>query len=117
MSARFVLNLIALFGWGVASLVAFVLVVLVGFIGIGLIGVILSFVATSFELDSDMAAGDGYSSGLIGSQFRARENMTPEQRQAHRSEQSLATKSARFFKHLGLGLAVIGFGGFIYSHM
>ena len=40
--------------------------------------------------------------------------MSREQRAAQRHEGSLAMKSARFFKHLGMGLTLIGLGGFLY---
>jgi hypothetical protein len=40
--------------------------------------------------------------------------MSREQRAAVRHKHSLAVKSARFFKHLGMALTAIGFGGFLY---
>jgi hypothetical protein len=90
MSGKFIVNAIAVVGWLIASLVAFAIIVLAGFFGVGLIGLLIVFAATQFDLDAD-----GPVSGGIGSRF-------------------LRVPPVKFFKYLGSALALIGFGGFAY---
>lgn len=73
-------------------------------IGIGIIGLFISVICTRLELQSD--ANDS----LFAAQYKAREGMTPSEHASRRHEQSMAHQSVRFFKSIGIGLAVIGFG-------
>jgi hypothetical protein len=114
MPGKFIVNAIAVVGWLVASLVAFATVVLVGFFGIGLIGLLIMFIATQFELDSDAPVSGGINSDLLARQVRAQREASREQQMAGRSEKALQVLSVRFFKYFGSGLALIGFGGFAY---
>jgi hypothetical protein len=117
MSGKFIAVAVAIIGWLVASLVAFVIVALVGFFGIGLVGLVIVFVATQVELDSDGAVSGGINSDLLARQVEARRAMSPEQRAARRDEQSLLVQSVNFFKYFGIGLVLIGFGGFAYYQL
>jgi hypothetical protein len=117
MTGRFIVTAVAIFGWLAASLVAFVVVALVDFLGIGLIGVLIAFASAQVELDSDTGAGGAYGAGMIAKQAEAERQMSPEQRVASRNERSVAIQSARFFRHFGLALAIIGFGGFAYRYL
>lgn len=117
MSGKFIAVAVAVIGWLVASLVAFAIVALVGFFGIGLIGLVIMFVATQVELDSDGVVSGGINSDLLVRQVEARQAMSPEQRAARRDEQSLLVQSVNFFKYFGSGLVLIGFGGFAYYQL
>lgn len=108
---------VILSGWLVASLIAFVVVALVSFLGIALVGVFIAFVSAQVEMESGGIAGGAYGVGMIQHQVKAEREMSREQRAAQRHERSLAVQSARFFKHLGLALALIGFSGFAYNHL
>ena len=65
-------------------------------------------------MEEEGLIGTGATASLLAPQIRARNEMSSEQRAAVRHEQSLSMKSARFFKHLGMGFALVGFGGFRY---
>jgi len=117
MQGRTILVAVAFAGWFVAALVAFVVVALFDFLGVGLIGVLIAFVATQFELESGGIAGGAYGASMIQHQLEANRKMSPEQRAAQRNEQSLTAQTARFFRHFGVALAVIGFGGFAYRYL
>jgi hypothetical protein len=117
MHGRTIALAVAACGWLVASLIAFVLVVSLGFAGVGLIGLLVWFVCVRIELEKDAAVGSGWTPHLIGSQHEARERLSPEQRAAWREEQSLGLQSTRFFKHLGIGLTLIGAAGFLYFQL
>jgi hypothetical protein len=113
MSGKFIVNAVAIVGWLIASLVAFVTVVLFGFLGVGFLGLLILFIATQFELDSDAAVSGGINSDLLARQVRAQRETSREQQMAGRSEKALQVLSVRFFKYFGSGLALIGFGGFV----
>ena len=114
MSAKSVVMAIALSGWLIAAVFAALVVAYTSFFGIGVIGIMLWFVCTQVELEEDGPVGNASAVSLLAPQIRVWNEMSREQRAAVRHKHSLAVKSARFFKHLGMGLALIGFGGFLY---
>jgi hypothetical protein len=114
MHGRTIALAVSACGWLVASLIAFVLVASFGLFAIGLVGLPLWFICVRIELEKDAAVGSGWTPHLIASQHEARERMSDEERASWRHEQSLAVQSARFFKHLGIGLTVIGAAGFLW---
>jgi hypothetical protein len=117
MSGKSIVIAVALAGWSIAALIAFVIVALFDFLGVGLIGVLIAFVATQFELESGGIAGGAYGASMIHHQMEADRQMSSEQRAAKRTERSLSVQSTRFFRHFGVALAVIGFGGFAYTYL
>lgn len=117
MYVRTIMVAVILSGWLIAALIAFVIVALVSFLGIALVGVFIAFVSTQVELESGGNAGGAYGASMIQHQANAEREMSREQRAAQRHERSLAVQSARFFRHFGLALALIGFGGFAYNHL
>jgi hypothetical protein len=104
-------------GWLAASLVAFVIVALVDFLGIGLIGVFIAFASSQVELESGNAAGAAYGASMLPKQTESERQMSLEQRVAGRHDRSLVVRSARFFRHFGIGLALIGIGGFACRYL
>jgi hypothetical protein len=117
MSARFILTIVGLAGWCAASLVAFVLVVHTGFVGVAVIGLVIAYCATQFDLDAKTPVGGFGTASLLAAQRRADEQLRGDQRMAEAHAQSLASRSARFFKHFGLGLIVIGVAGTAYRYL
>jgi hypothetical protein len=115
--ARSILTAIALSGWLIASLVAFFLVSYTGFFGVAFVGLVICYVSAQFELDADRPVGSSLSTSFLGAQLWAQQQLTEEQRKSVRHDQSLAAQSARFFKHLGLGLMVVGLGGGVYHQL
>jgi len=113
MSGRTILTAIALGGWLMASVLAFLVVAYASFFGVGVIGLVLWFICTRIELEGDHPVATGSTTSLLALQLRARHEMSREQRAAQRQEQSLAMQSVRFFRHLGMALTAIGFGGFL----
>jgi hypothetical protein len=117
MSGKSIVIAVAPAGCFVASLIAFVIVALFDFLGVGLIGVLIAFVATQFELESGGIAGGAYGASMIHHQLEADRQMPQEQRAARRNEQAFSVQSTRFFRHIGIALALIGFGGFAYIYL
>jgi hypothetical protein len=114
MSGKSIVIAIAACGWLVAALFAFVAVVHTGFFGIGVIGLVFWFVCTRIELEKDAPVGGAFDTSLMASQVKAQSERSRAERAAAREANSLAVQSARFFKHIGIGLVLIGFGGFAY---
>src|SRR5215470_14319408 len=117
VSARSILIAIALSAWLLASIVAFFIVAYMSFFGVAFIGLVICYVSAQFELDSDRPVGSSIATSFLGAQVRAQEQLSAEQRQSVRHEQSLAMQSARFFKFFGLGLMAIGLGGGLYYQL
>ena len=117
MSARSLLIALALSAWLVASVVAFLFVAYTSFFGMAVIGLIICYVSTQFELDGDRPVGSALATSFLAAQVRAQQELRPEQRQSVSHEQSLSNRSARFFKFFGLGLMVIGVCGGVYYQL
>jgi hypothetical protein len=115
--ARTILNTLALSAWVLASAVAFLIVAYTTFFGIAVIGLAICYVSSRFELDANRPIGSSFVTGIHEQQLRADRDLTVEQRMSVHHEQSLSIQSARFFKHLGLGLMLIGLSGGIYYQL
>ena len=72
---------------------------------IGVIGLLMWATCSRLELGSD--AGDVF----FASQHKARDEMTRSERASRGHERSSAQQAVRFFKSVGIGLTMIGFGG------
>lgn len=107
MTARFIALVVAAIGWLFLSLFAFAIVSLVGFFGVGYLGLLLWFVCTQIELESDGGAS------LFAARAQARQNMSHAERASQRHERSLGIKTALIFRNVGIALTLIGFGGFL----
>ncbi|MCW5738023.1 MAG: hypothetical protein KIS73_28130 [Enhydrobacter sp.] len=117
MHGRTIAVAVAVCGWLVAGLIAFVLVASFGFFAIGLIGLLSWFICVRIELENDAAVGSGWTHHLIGSQHEAREGMSGDERMRWRHEQSVGLQSVRFFRNLGMALTLIGTGGFLWLQL
>jgi hypothetical protein len=87
MSGRFILHVIAVMGWLLVAVFAYAFLTLFGYFGVGFYGLLLLFICTQVELQPD---GDS----------------------RHQRSRAIV-----FFKILGVGLTVIGFGGFLYFQL
>lgn len=84
-----------------------------GWIGVGLLGLLMLFVAIRVELERAGPVGSAQTTGLFASTFAAREQMSRAEREAERIEVSATLWSTRFAKLIGAALAVLGLGGFL----
>lgn len=111
MSGRFLVLVVAAIGWLFVALSAYVIIHLFGFFGVGFFGLLLLFICAQVELESDGSAG------LFAAQAKARQNMSRRERASHRHQQSLDIGATRFFRYVGTGLMIFGFGGFLYFQL
>ncbi len=108
---RFILLVVAAIGWLFVGLVAYVIVTLFGFFGVGFFGLLIWFICMQVELQSEGGAS------LFAVRAQARQDMSHAERASRRHEQSLGFKTTRFFRNVGIGLTLIGFGGFLYFQL
>ncbi len=114
MSGKSILMAFALSAWLIASMIAFMIVAYTTFFGIAVIGLMIWFVSTRVEMEEEGGvAGTAFSPSLLARQVETRSQMSRAERAALQSKRSLASQSIRFFKLLGVGLTLIGFGGFL----
>jgi hypothetical protein len=88
MSGRYVVNLIAVIGWLIAAVFAYAFLELFGYFGVGFYGLLLLFICMQVELEPDDPVPHHPRWLGVG-----------------------------FFKILGVGLIVIGFGGFLHLQL
>lgn len=100
-------------GWLVVSVVAFLIVAYTSFFGVGVVGLMIWFVAARVELEDEPVVGVGVSPGFLAQQMRSRAEMSRAERAALRGKKLLTAQSARFYKYLGVTLTAVGFGGFL----
>lgn len=113
MSGRSILIAIALSGWLIVSVVVVMTVAYAGFIGIGVVGLLMWFICTIVDLELDGAVGGGMSPNFLAHQVKAKLDVSRAERAARFGEKLLEAQSVRLFKYLGAALAVIGMAGFV----
>jgi uncharacterized membrane protein YesL len=111
MSGRFIAQVVAAIGWLVACLIVYAVVSLFGFFGVGFFGLLILFICTQVELESDAGAR------LFAPRAQARQNMPRAERASRRYEQTTGIKTTHFVRSVGIGLTLIGFGGFLYFQL
>jgi hypothetical protein len=85
---------------------------LAGFIGLGVLGLIIGVMAQNIELEKDGAVGHSRTTSLYAEQFRAREKMTRAEKAEHRAENEALLKWLFVAKVVSAGLIILGFGLF-----
>ena len=105
---------LALSAWLLASAVTFIFVAFTSFFGIGVIGLIICYITFRIEMDE---VPNAVATSDLGARLRARQDLPLEQQRSVGHEKSLAMQSVRFFRLFGIGLAVIGLCGGLYTQL
>jgi hypothetical protein len=98
---------------GVGTL-AFLAYRIVGFLGIGILGVLICFIAVRIDLEKEGAVGSELAASLHAQQVRSRHNAGHAERAAHRAEMRSLRRPLLIAKIIGATLVAVGFGGFFY---
>jgi hypothetical protein len=85
---------------------------LAGFIGLGVLGLIIGVMAQRIELEKDGAVGHVMTTSLYAEQFKARENMSRAEKAERRAEAQALLKWLFVAKVVSAGLIILGFGLF-----
>jgi hypothetical protein len=89
------------------------LYLLAGFLGLGVLGLIIGVMAQRIELEKDGAVSNVMTTSLYADQFRAREQMTRAEKAEHRAETRALLKVLFVAKVVSAGLIILGFGFFV----
>ena len=85
-----------------------------GFVGIALLGVLIGFIAVRVDLEKEGAVGSEWAASLHAQQVMSRQNASPSERAAHRSEMQSLARPLLIAKIISAALVILGFGGFFY---
>jgi hypothetical protein len=86
---------------------------LVGFFGLGVLGLIIGAMAQRIELEKDGAVSNVMTPSLYAEQMKAQERMSRAERAAHRAEVETLMKPLFVAKVVSAGLIILGFGFFV----
>ena len=113
MSGRSILMAVALGLWLLIFTVVFATVAYVGLLGVGVAGLIMWFIWTLVEFDTDAVVGAEPSAGFPTPQSAQKAGRSCEDDMDPLGEWLLALQSVHFLKGLGALLAAIGLGGYL----
>ena len=85
---------------------------LAGFMGLGVLGLIIGVMAQRIELEKDGAVSNEMTTSLYAEQFKARQRMTRAERAEHRAKTQALMKALSVAKIVSAGLIILGFGFF-----
>lgn len=86
---------------------------LAGFLGLGVLGLIVGAMAQRIELEKDGAVSNYMATSLYAQQFEAQERMSRAERAERRAEARELVKRLFVAKVVSAGLIVLGFGFFV----
>ena len=113
-SSWYALMLVAVIGCGIAGLIAFALVSMVGWLGILIIGLIICLVATRAELDADSPA---MSVALLRRQYEQTFEGTAEERFAKWARRIERNRLLYIARTIGIATILIGLNMFIVHQL
>jgi hypothetical protein len=85
-----------------------------GFLGIALAGLVITFAAVRYDLEKSDVGGGFPSPSLYARQVAAREQMTPDERNAYRAGLDGLWRPLFVGRTIGIGLIVLGLGGYLF---
>lgn len=98
---------------GIILGIAYTAFLFVGFLGLGVLGLLVGVMAQRIELEKDGAVSNEMTTSLYADQFRARQSMTRAERAEHHSETQTLLKALFVAKVVSAGLIILGFGFFV----
>lgn len=110
MSARSVLDAVAISGCLVVSIVVLVTVPYLGLIGVAVVGLLMWVICNLIEIDAP--ASVLHTADFLARREELRAAQRAEERAASMANRLLSLQSLRFYRYLGMALSAIGIGGF-----
>ncbi|WP_157733037.1 hypothetical protein [Bosea sp. AS-1] len=83
-----------------------------GWFGVGLLGLLVLFIAVRVDLEGDRPIGPQMTPGLYAEQYRS-ESADSSARASRRAERLSVATAAQFARLFGAALAIVGFGLFL----
>jgi hypothetical protein len=97
---------------GILATVTYVVFSLVGFLGLGILGLIIGVMAQRIEIEKDGAVSNYMTTSLYAQQFKAREDMSRAEKAEHAAQSQTLLKWLFVAKVVSAGLIILGFGFF-----
>ncbi|WP_230530598.1 hypothetical protein [Microvirga roseola] len=97
---------------GVLAGIALGAFLIVGFLGLGILGLIIGVIVQRVELEKDGAVSNYMTTSLYADQFRARERMGHAERAERHAETQSLLRPLFIAKVVSAGLVILGFGFF-----
>ena len=85
-----------------------------GFLGIGIVGLLIGAAVVRYDLEKDEVGGGFPSAHLYAKQVAAREQLNAEQRIARREGIRALWRPLAVAKTISIGLIALGFGGYFF---
>ena len=95
-----------------AALPAYFAYEAVGWIGIGVLGLVIAFISVRVELEHDAPIGGTRDAAVYGAMLREREQMDGAGRAAKETEKTSNLRTTFVAKVVGAAFVLVGFGGF-----
>jgi hypothetical protein len=102
----------ALITASLAVLVAVIAYELVGYLGLGILGLLTLLISATMELGKDGPIGSTNNPELHAWEARHRDGLTRAERAERRSEVGALLRSLLFVRLIGAAFVLVGFGGF-----
>ena len=84
----------------------------VGWLGVGILGLLVTFIAVRMELEGDSPVGSGQNAELYAASMRQRNQMSHEEKAARNAEIASSLRAGTIAKIIGVVFIVTGLGGF-----
>lgn len=84
-----------------------------GFLGILIVGLLITFATVRYDLEKNDVGGGFPSPSLYARQVSLRENMSPDERNAYRASLHALWRPLFIGKTIGVGLILLGLGGYL----
>jgi len=97
---------------GVIGFVVFAVFQTVGFLGLGVLGLMLGGAALRIDMEQDGTVGSSATPELYARQIQAREGMSRSEKASRRAEAASIQKPLFLAKVVSAGLVILGFGFF-----
>lgn len=86
---------------------------LAGYLGLGVLGLIIGVMAQRIELEKDGAVSNHMTTSLYADQFKAQQNMSRAERAERHAENRALLERLNVAKVVSAGLIILGFGFFV----
>ena len=110
-------HLLTIFGACGAAALAFFAYEVAGWIGVGVLGLIIAFIAVRLEIEQGGPVGHPRDTGLYTRSLMGHDQMTRAERAAERSEIAIMLRAYNVAKVIGAVLTIIGFAGFFFLQL
>ena len=97
----------------VIGVVAYGLFLLAGFLGLGVLGLLIGVMVQRIELEKDGATSNEMTTSLYAQQFMAQQAMTRAEKAGQRAESQMLVDLLFVPKVVSAGLIILGFGFFV----